>query len=142
MLKVEVLNDYSEPVIPPGFLRALELISPKLNVLWHRGAQRWLIVTYDVPRSAFRDGYVVEYVVSKNGQYAPLDEDVLSFLRKARFERDKFCRKYDVMGIDHHLQDLDRVNQEKAAAAQKNRLDGFMEFSKKAHKLDTTKTFI
>ena len=142
MLQVKVLNDYSEPVIPPGFLRALGLISPKLSVLWHGGAQRWLIVTYDVPRSEFRDGYVVDYVVSKDDQYAPLSEDVLYFLRKAIFERDKFCRKYDVMGIDHHLQELDQENQEKADKAVKYKLDGYQQFQRKAHKFDTTKTFI
>ena len=139
---VEVLNDYSRPIVPPGFVRALKLIDPKLFLLWHENAQRWLIVTFDVPRSAFKDGYVVEYVVSKNEQYAPLNEDVLEFLRKARWERDNDCRKYDVMAIDHHLQALDQENQEKAEAAERRRLDGFSQGAKKAHKFRTTETFI
>ena len=139
---IKVLNDYSEPVVPPGFLRALKLISPKLSLLWHRKAQRWLIVTYGVPKKVFKDGYVVEYVVSNKGQYAPLDEDVLRFLRQSRWERDNYARKYDPLGLDHHLQLVDQDRQEKADAAMKHRLDGFSEFGKKAHKLDTTKTFV
>ena len=139
---IKVLNDYSEPVIPPGFLRALKLIDPKLSLLWHRKAQRWLIVTYGVPRKIFKDGYVVEYVVSNKNQYAPLDEDVLKFLREARWEQNFTDREYDPLGVDHHLQSVDKDRQEKAEAGMKQRLDGFQEFNKKAHKFDTTKTFI
>ena len=139
---IEVLNDYSEPVIPLGFLRALELIDPKLSVLWHRGAQKWLIVTEDVPRSVFKDGYVVEHVVSKNQKFAPLNEDVLIFLRKARWERDFYARKIPAAALDHHLQQIDRENQEKADVAERNRLDGFQQFAKKAHEFETVKTFI
>lgn len=139
---VKVLNDYSEPVIPPGFQRALQLIDPKLSLLWHQKAQRWLIVTKDIPMKIFKDGYVVEYVVSVKGQYAPLDEDVLRFLRKSRWERDDQVRKYDPLGLDNHLQSVDKDRQEKADAGMKQRLDGFQEFNKKAHKLDTVKTFI
>lgn len=139
---IEVLNDYSEPVIPPGFLRALELIDPKLSVLWHREALRWLIVTHGIPRTVFKDGYVVEYVVSKDEKFAPLNEDVLNFLRKARWERDKDGRKFHAASLDHHLQEVDQENQKKADAAEKHRLDGFSQGAKKAHKFRTTETFI
>ena len=139
---IKVLNDYSEPVIPQGFQRELQLIDPKLSLLWHRKGQRWLIVTKDIPKKIFKDGYVVEYVVSNKGQYAPLDEDVLRFLRQSRWERDKYARRYDPLGLDHHLQSVDQDRQEKADVAMKHRLDGFSEFGKKAHKLDTVKTFI
>ncbi len=140
---IEVLNDYSEPVIPPGFPRALELIDPKLSVLWHGGAKRWLILTENVPRSVFKDGYVVEHIVSKNEEFAPLNEDVLNFLREARWERDnEFARKFHAASLDHHLQEVDQENQKKIDAAEKNRLDGFQQAGKKAHKFRTTKTFI
>jgi len=139
---VKVLNDYSEPVIPQGFQRELQLIDPKLSLLWHRKGQRWLIVTKDIPKKIFKDGYVVEYVVSIDGQYAPLDEDVLRFLRQSRWERDHHARKYDPLGLDRHLQEVDKDRAEKADAGMKQRLDGFREFNKKAHKLETVKTFI
>ncbi len=139
---IEVLNDYSEPIAPQGFIRALKLIDPRLSLLWHQKVRRWLIVTFGIPREAFRDGYVVEHIVSKNGQFAPLNEDVLHFLRKVRYERDRFAMKYDPGELDHHLQDIDRDHQEKAAAAEKRRLDGFSQAGKKAHKFRTTETFI
>jgi len=139
---IEVLNDYSEPSIPQGFLRALELIDPKLSVFWHRGAQKWLIVTEDVPESVFRDGYVVEHVVSKNQKFAPLNEDVLNFLRKARWERDFYARSTSAAALDQHLQQVEYENREKAELAERNRLDGFQQAGKKAHKFRTTETFI
>ena len=142
MLTIEVLNDYSEPVAPLGFVRALKLIDPKLSLLWHREAQRWMIVTFGIPREAFRDGYVVEHIVSRNNQFAPLNEDVLAFLRKVKYERDKFAKQYDPGELDHHLMDIYKDHEEKITAAEKTRLDGFSQAGKLAHKFRTTETFI
>ena len=139
---IEVLNDYSEPIAPQGFPRALKLIDPKLSLLWHTKARRWLIVTFGIPREAFRDGYVVEHIVSKNGQFALLNEDVLHFLRKVRYERDRYAKRYDAGALDHHLQEIEQDHMDKAAAAEKKRLDGFSQAGKKAHKFRTTETFI
>jgi len=139
---IEVLNDYSEPIPPPGFVRALKLISPKLSLMWHKKVKRWMIVTKDVPRSAFRDGYVVEHIVSRNGRFAPLNEDVLDFLRKARWERDHFSRKYSLGALDHHLQEIERDHQKKSDEARSRNIEGFQEFAKKAVKFNTVKTFI
>lgn len=139
---IEVLNDYSEPIAPLGFIRALKLIDPKLSLLWHHGEQRWMIVTFGIPREAFRDGYVVEHIVSKNDQFAPLNEDVLAFLRKVKYERDKYAKQYDPGELDHHLQEIEQDHVNKATTAEKKRLDGFYQAGKKAHKFRTTETFI
>ena len=142
MQMIEVLNDYSRPAIPQGFERALKLIDPNLSLLWHEKAQRWLIVTYGIPREVFRDGYVVEYIVSKDNAYAPLSEDVLYFLSRSKWERDHNARKYDPRALDNHLQEVDDENDARANAAEKQRLDGFSQGAKKAHKFRTTETFI
>lgn len=133
---IKVLHDWEGPGIPPGFLRALRLISPKLSLLWYGKDERWLIVTRSVPKAVFKSGYVVEHIVQNKGQFAPLDGRVILALQRARYERD------NMRSLDHHLQDIDRRHQEKAERAQAQRIEGFQEFAKKAVKFNTTKTFI
>ena len=123
-----------ENYIPPAFERDLKLISRNLSTFWDPRYERYLIIS-PAPFNTFRNGYIVEYLVEKNGQFAPLDERVLEALRRARYEKLRFT------SLDNFLVQIDREDREKREKALKLSLEMKSDFYKKWNKLSTTKTF-
>ena len=109
---IEVIRQ-GENYIPPGFERELKLISRNLSTFWDPRYERYLIIS-PAPFNTFRNGYIVEYLVEKDGQFAPLD---------------------------NFLVQIDREDREKREKAYKLSLEMKSDFYKKWNKLSTTKTF-
>lgn len=120
--------------IHPWFKEELKLISPNLSAFWDGRYERYLIIS-PAPFSAFRHGYIVEYLVEKNGQFAPLDRRVLEALQRARYEKLRFA------SLDNFLIQIDREDKEKREKAYKLSLEMKGDFYKKWNKFSTTKTF-
>jgi len=123
-----------ENYIPPGFERELKLISRNLSTFWDPRYERFLIIS-PAPFNTFRNGYIVEYLVEKNGEFAPLDDRVLEALRRARYEKLRFA------SLDDFLVQIDKEDREKREKARKLSLEMKSDFYKKWNKLSTTKTF-
>ena len=123
-----------ENYIPPGFEKELKLISRNLSTFWDPRYERYLIIS-PAPFNTFRNGYIVEYLVEKNGQFAPLDERVLEALRRVRYEKLRFA------SLDNFLVQIDREDREKREKAYKLSLEMKSDFYKKWNKFSTTKTF-
>lgn len=120
--------------IHPWFKEELKLISLNLSAFWDPRYERYLIIS-PAPFSTFRNGYIVEYLVEKNGQYAPLDRRVLEALQRARYEKLRFA------SLDDFLVQIDREDREKREKALKLSLEMKSDFYKKWNKFSTTKTF-
>lgn len=123
-----------ENYIPPGFEKELKLISPNFSTFWDPIYERYLIIS-PAPFNTFRNGYIVEYLVEKNGEFAPLDRRVLEALQRARYEKLRFT------SLDNFLVQIDRADREKREKARKLSLEMKSDFYKKWNKLSTTKTF-
>ncbi|MBA7555164.1 hypothetical protein ES705_47817 [subsurface metagenome] len=82
--------------IHPWFKEELKLISPNLSAFWDPRYERFLIIS-PAPINTFRNGYIVEYLVEKDGQYAPLDRRVLEALQRARYEKLRFASLNDFL---------------------------------------------
>lgn len=123
-----------ENYIPPSFEHELKLISPNLSTFWDPRYERYLIIS-PAPFDTFRNGYIVEYLVEKNGEFAPLDNRVLEALRRARYQKLRF------RSLDDFLVQIDREDREKREKALKLSLEMKSDFYKKWNKLSTTKTF-
>jgi len=123
-----------EMAIPPGFVKDLKLIAPEFYPLWDVKNQKWLIVK-DIPRWIFRKGYIVEYLVSKDGQYVPLDNRTLLALRRAIYQK---CR---YSSLHKFLKEIDEEEELKIEKAQQLRQGMQRELMKKAHGFMTKKTF-
>lgn len=120
--------------IHPWFKEELKLISPNLSAFWDGRYERYLIIS-PAPFNTFRNGYIVEYLVEKNGKFAPLDRRVLEALQRARYEKLRFT------SLDNFLVQIDREDREKREKAYKLSLDMKSDFYKKWNKFSTTKTF-
>ena len=119
---------------PSHFLRDLELIDPKFSVIWEPKAQRFAIIS-PAPVSVFRKGYVTEYLVELNGQFAPLDGRVIKDLQYLMWE------KNHLVSLDHYLKDMDRRELEKRERADRQTRERMADFTGKLNKFRTTKTF-
>jgi len=120
--------------IHPWFKEELKLISRNLSAFWDPRYERYLIIS-PAPFNTFRNGYIVEYLVEKNGEFAPLDRRVLEALQRARYEKLRFA------SLDDFLVQIDREDREKREKALKLSLEMKSDFYKKWNKLSTTKTF-
>jgi len=130
---IEVIRQ-GENYIPPGFEKDLKLISRNLLTFWDPRYERYLVIS-PAPFNTFRNGYIVEYLVEKNGEFAPLDNRVLEALRRARYEKLRF------RSLDDFLVQIDKEDREKREKALKLSLEMKSDFYKKWNKLSTTKTF-
>jgi len=130
---IEIMRQ-GDNYIPPWFEKELKLISPNFSAFWDGRYERYLIIS-PAPFNAFRHGYIVEYLVEKNGEFAPLDSRVLEALRRVRYEKLRFA------SLDNFLVQIDREDKEKRDEAYKLSLEMKGDFYKKWNKFSTTKTF-
>ena len=119
---------------PSHFLRDLRLIDPKLSVVWEPKAQRFAIVS-PAPVSVFRKGYVTDYLVELNGQFAPLNGRVIKDLQYLMWE------KNHMVSFDHYLRDMDRREEEKKEKADQQTRERMSDLAGKIDKFKKTKTF-
>lgn len=125
-----------KPPVEKYFIEELELIDPKLKVVWHSEVKKFLIVT-TAPQELFNAGYVVEMVVEdESGNYAPCDRRILGKLIELKYDRDRNFKQ------DKFLDDMDRDDFEKAVKAETEGRLRYREFLIKVNKFLRTKTFV
>ena len=119
---------------PAYFLRDLELIDPKFSVVWEPIGQRFAIIS-PAPVSVFRKGFVYEYLVERNGRFAPLDGRVIKDLRYLMWEKNQ------LVSLDHYPQKQKEREREKIEKVNRQTEAKLREAGKKCDKFRTTKTF-
>lgn len=131
---------------PPGFVRKLKLIDKSFRPVWGVRGQRWMIVSdppehlnnkIKMPKIMQKLGYVVEYLVEQNGEYAPLDDRTLLALRMAMWEKNNT----DVVSLDKYLDRIDYEEQLRAEGISKEALLNLKDGNKMIDRLMRTKTF-
>lgn len=122
------------PAIPHFFMRELKTVAPEFYPKWHQSG-RWLIVK-NCSKKISRRGYIVEFVVHDGkGGYAPLDMKVIDILKELKQERDRLDNP------DKILDEMDRREEKRMMEGVRRRAEMQDEFTKKVHKLLTSKTF-
>jgi len=116
------------------FLRDLKLIDPNFSVVWEPIGQRYAIIS-PAPVSVFRKGFVYEYLVERNGRFAPLDGQVIRDLRYLMWEKNQ------LVSLDHYPQEQKKREREKIEKVNRQTEAKFREAGKKCDKFRTTKTF-
>lgn len=130
-----------EGYVPPWFERDLKLISPDFSTLWDTESERFIIVS-PAPASIFSRGYVEEYVVSEDGEYAPLDSVVLEAIRKIIYEKERDVSvEHGEKNLDPLIKKMKRERIERKVRAMKLYCEMKGDFYKKWGKLWKTKTF-
>lgn len=125
-----------KPAVARYFLDELALIDPRLKVLWHPKAKKYLIVS-PAPHQMFKKGYVVEMVVDDGaGNYAPCDRRTLGKLLELKYDRDKNFKP------ERFLKEIDSEEEDKAVKADVTHRLMTREFMLKVNKLLRTKTFV
>jgi len=125
-----------KPTVPRYFLDELVLVDPRLKVLWHPKAKRFLIVS-PAPQKMFKKGYVVEMVVDDGaGNYAPCDRRALGKLLELKYDRDKNFKP------ERFLREMDGEETDKAVKAEVKKRLMTREFMLKVNKFLRTKTFV
>lgn len=120
------------PSIP--FLRELRLIDRKFDVIWLPKVQKFGIISPQ-PVNVFRQGYWIEYLVEKNGRYAPLDNRVLRAIRKLIYEKNM------MRNLDDYLKQLDQEEEAEFQKAVKEQGEMETDFMKKVYKFEHETTF-
>lgn len=129
-----IRNKGEGPYVPRWFLRELKLISPNFSVLWSNEWCKFVIVS-PAPVNAFREGYIVEFVVEeKDGSYAPLDSVTLEALRMAMQGKDlKFC---------HLITEMRQQRIRRWEKAHAYRVGMSKEFEKKVYEYQHKETYL
>lgn len=129
-----------EGYVSPWFERELKLISPNFSVIWDKESERFIIVS-PAP-NVFIRGYVEEFVVSEDDQYAPLDSVVLEAIRKILYEKQRDVSvEHGEKSLDPLIKKMKRERIERKMRAMKLYLEMKGDFYKKWGKLWKTKTF-
>lgn len=124
----------------PAFCKDLRLINKKFYPLWNGFRELWMIVKDPEPQAPLSHkirGYTAEYVVEKDGQYAPLDRRVLKAIRQTMY----FKRNTGAVSLGKFLKEMDREEEERIRKAQAERGLRFKDGAKKINKFLKTKTF-
>lgn len=124
----------------PSFTKDLKLINRKFYPLWNGLREFWMIVKDPEPQAPLSHkirGYTTEFVVEKDGRYAPLDRRVLKALRRAMY----FKRNTGAVSLGHFLKEIDREEQERVRKAQEERRLRFKDGANKINKFMKTMTF-
>lgn len=125
-----------KPSVEKYFIEELALIDPRLKVVWHSEAKKFLIVT-QAPRQLFKTGYVVEMVIEdENGNYAPCDRRTLGKLIALKYDRDRNFKP------KKFLDDMDQADFQKAVKAEIEGRLRYRDFLIKVNKFLRTKTFV
>ena len=119
---------------PAWFVRELKLIDPNFSVVWEPIGQRYAIIS-PAPVSVFRKGFVYEYLVERNGSFAPLDGRVIRDLRYLMWEKNQ------LVSLDHYPQEQKKRESEKLEKVNRQTEAKLREAGKKCDKFRTTKTF-
>jgi len=124
----------------PSFTKDLKLINPKFYPLWNGFREVWMIVKDPEPQAPLSHkirGYTTEYIVEKDGKYAPLDRRVLKALRRAMY----YKQNTGVVSLGYFLKEIDKEHQEKVRKAQEERRLRFKDGAAKINKFMKTMTF-
>ena len=119
---------------PAWFVRELKLIDPNFSVVWEPIGQRYAIIS-PAPVSVFRKGFVYEYLVERNGRFAPLDGRVIKDLQYLMWEKNQ------LVSLDHYPQEQKKRESEKLEKVNRQTEEKLREAGKKCDKFRTTKTF-
>jgi hypothetical protein len=131
---IKVKRQGEAPYVSPSFLKELKFINPRLFPLWLRKVEKWVIAS-QVPRHINRRGYTEEYAVSKDDDYAPLDDRVLRDLRRLFYLKEKLTN------LDKHLEEMDEADKQVYNKAYQEYRGMRKECLKKLERFRTSKTF-
>jgi len=130
---IRVKNSWEAPSVPKWFREELKSINRNFRPLWERISGKWLIVS-PAPVSVFRKGYVVEYLVERDGCFYPLNHLVLETIRWLLWEKENTREGYS---FSEHLKELEEDKLRKQGEARKYRLDAERGFNKAVNRHKT-----
>lgn len=137
---IEAIGPGEAPSVSRSFLSELKLIDADFRPFFDKKARRWLIVRLlpvaeEVPVSIHKQGYIIEYCVSKGKEYTPLDRRTLNSLSAITYMKKK------IRELDDHLEDLKDSDDVMALEALKQYRLQKREFMKKLYNFEHTETF-